>query len=98
MTNLDLVLARLDGVRPHGDSAFMARCPAHDDRTPSLSVGADRQGKVLLNCFAGCEAEEILSALDLAFTDLFPEEPGKPSSASSPWDPFRDGHVAAAYP
>lgn len=40
----------------------MCRCPAHDDRSPSLSVRAGRS-RLLLHCFAGCDAGEILRAL-----------------------------------
>ena len=32
------ILDRLDGVRPTGDGRWIARCPAHDDRSPSLSI------------------------------------------------------------
>src|SRR5947209_7140585 len=41
----------------------MCRCPAHDDRTPSLSVRPGRT-RLLLHCFAGCEASAILRALE----------------------------------
>ncbi len=40
----------------------MARCPAHDDRTPSLGVSLGR-GAILLHCFAGCDQESVLAAL-----------------------------------
>ena len=40
----------------------LCRCPAHDDRTPSLSVRAGRT-RLLLHCFAGCTASDILRAL-----------------------------------
>jgi putative DNA primase/helicase len=40
-------------------------CPAHDDRTPSLSVRLGRT-RLLLHCFAGCDAAEILRALGSA--------------------------------
>lgn len=40
----------------------MARCPAHDDRTPSLSVSLGRQA-ILFHCFAGCEQQSVLAAL-----------------------------------
>lgn len=40
----------------------ICRCPAHDDRSPSLSVRAGRS-RLLLHCFAGCTAGEILRAL-----------------------------------
>lgn len=48
-------------------------CPAHDDDSPSLSVGEGEDGKVLLNCFGGCSVDAIAGALDLSKTDLFPE-------------------------
>ena len=51
------VLARLAAVRPNGERSWMARCPAHDDRNPSLSVSEGEGGRVLFNCFAGCAAE-----------------------------------------
>ncbi len=55
----------------------MWQCPAHDDRTPSLGVKHDGS-KVLLNCYAGCDFENIVGALDLSPRDLF-DEPHKPS-------------------
>lgn len=50
------------------------QCPAHDDGSPSLSVGyrKDRKG-VVLNCHAGCSAEDVVAALGLTMTDLFDE-------------------------
>ena len=41
----------------------MARCPAHQDRTPSLSIGAADDGKVLIHCHAGCSQEFVIAAL-----------------------------------
>lgn len=55
-------LARLEGVRPCGDY-LIARCPAHDDRTPSLSVRAGERGEAWFRCFAGCDYEAIIAAL-----------------------------------
>ena len=46
-----------------GPNGGMCRCPAHDDRTPSLSVRPGRT-RLLLHCFAGCDATAILRALD----------------------------------
>lgn len=48
----------------------MTHCPAHEDRTPSLSIKADGE-QVLLHCFAGCPTTTILEALSLTFADLF---------------------------
>jgi hypothetical protein len=55
----------------------MCRCPAHDDRTPSLSVRPGRT-RLLFHCFAGCEASEVLRALE-AGRLLQPCTPAAPS-------------------
>lgn len=76
---LDRVLSRLEGARRSG-SRWIARCPAHEDRNPSLSVGLGAGGCVLLHCFVGCAPEAIASALGLSMRDLYPERRGLPRS------------------
>jgi hypothetical protein len=68
------LVARLPGARrtPKG---WEARCPAHDDKTASLSVGEGADGRVLLKCFAGCTFNAIVSALGVRPADLFPPKP-----------------------
>lgn len=73
---IDALLAVLDGVRETGHGKFVARCPAHDDRSPSLAVKSCDDGRVLLHCFAGCETEDVLSAVGLIFSDIMPEHIG----------------------
>jgi hypothetical protein len=55
------IVERLDGTwrRDKG----MCCCPAHDDRTPSLSVTLGRKA-ILFHCFAGCSNEDVIAALD----------------------------------
>jgi hypothetical protein len=72
MPPIEKVLARLPNPKPYGDS-YKARCPAHDDGNPSLSIGIGDDGRVLLKCFAGCPAEAIVNALGLTMADLFPD-------------------------
>jgi putative DNA primase/helicase len=55
-------IARALGGRPIG-GVWMARCPAHDDRTPSLSIRHADDGKVLVHCHAGCDQERVIAAL-----------------------------------
>lgn len=55
------------------DHKLVARCPAHDDRSPSLSVSEGIDGRVLLWCFAGCATEDVIKSLGLTWTDLFPK-------------------------
>ncbi len=70
MMPVDLVLDRLEGVKER-DKGYQALCPAHEDREPSLSVSEGEEGKAILNCFAGCEAEEIVASIGLKMKDLF---------------------------
>ena len=69
------VLSRVQAAKPNG-RGWMARCPAHDDRTPSLSIAQGDDGRVLLHCHAGCEHRAIAAALDLNEQDLFPPAEG----------------------
>lgn len=55
-------LARALGGRKAG-AAWMARCPVHDDREPSLSIADARGGKVLVRCHAGCDQRDVIAAL-----------------------------------
>jgi hypothetical protein len=66
----DLV-ARLEKVRKAGDRSWSARCPAHADKGPSLRV-TDKDGMILIHCFAGCGAADVAAALGLSLSDLFP--------------------------
>jgi len=70
------LLARdgLKDVRRQGDG-YIARCPAHDDRTPSLSISKGEDGRILLHCWAGCATAAVLAALNLTWADLFTERP-----------------------
>lgn len=76
---VEIVLERLEqsGCEPKPvGRGWLARCPAHDDRRPSLSVGeADDGVTVLLHCHAGCKTSDIVRALGLGLADLFAREP-----------------------
>jgi putative DNA primase/helicase len=74
--NVAQVLCKLQQVRLAGDG-WIARCPAHDDRNPSLSVG-ERDGKILLHCFAGCAAHAVCDAAGIEIRDLFTVNTSEP--------------------
>ncbi len=63
-------LAILHGVKEAQGGQFMALCPAHNDRKPSLSI-KQLDGKILVRCFAGCELTDILKPVGLNSRDLF---------------------------
>lgn len=70
--NLDNILNKLTKVKRTGNDQFMACCPAHDDRTPSLAIKDAGDGKIIFNCLAGCAKENILGALGLGWEDIMP--------------------------
>ncbi len=61
--SINILLSRLEGVRCAGTGKWVARCPAHDDSNPSLSITHADSGKILLHCFAGCTYRDILTAV-----------------------------------
>jgi hypothetical protein len=65
------VLDRLTGVKQTAPGRWMARCPAHEDRSPSLSIRETEQGSCLLHCFGGCPNGDVLAAIGLRMSDLF---------------------------
>lgn len=81
------LIDRLDGVRQTGAGRWIARCPAHEDRRPSLSIRELDDGRVLMHDFAGCSVHEVLAAVGLEMSDLFPERTahqGKPERRPFP--------------
>jgi hypothetical protein len=73
---MDLVLDRLNAKRVR-QGRYMAECPnpAHNDRSPSLSISHGSGGRTLVYCFGGCHLEDILRAAGLAKSDLFDGPP-----------------------
>jgi putative DNA primase/helicase len=77
------VLSLIEDAKPSAGAGWIARCPAHDDCTPSLSITEGREGRALLKCHAGCQTEAIAAALGLNLRDLFVSASPSPSRASS---------------
>jgi len=69
-----MIISSLKKVRKNSNDSWMACCPSHEDRTQSLSIKELPDGTVLINCFAGCGANEIIEALGLEISELFPED------------------------
>jgi putative DNA primase/helicase len=90
------VISRLDEVSGRGDERT-ARCPAHDDNRPSLSVARGDEHPVVFNCFAGCTTEEIVSALGLDWSDVCEGDLGEERKQfeKAPWE---HGRHVETYP
>ena len=69
---IEQLLSRLHDVKKTGAGKWLCRCPSHEDKSPSLAI-ADKDGRILINCFAGCETIDVLGAVGLTFDDLFPD-------------------------
>ena len=86
MPPIDVVLGALEefgGAPRQRSNGWTAKCPAHRDRKPSLSISVGEDGRVLLNCHAGCDAEHICSVLGLKMRDLFSIGPNGAASKLS---------------
>lgn len=72
----EALLSRLEKVKA-SQGGWVACCPAHHDKSPSLSVRELDDGRVLVHCFAGCSVEEIVSAVGMDMGALFPDDQPK---------------------
>ncbi len=79
---IENLLSRLDKVRNRGGGKWMASCPCHTDKTPSLAIKEDG-GTILLHCFSQqCSPQEICSSIGIEITELFP--PSEKFDANQP--------------
>ena len=71
MTPVERLLEKLLDAKQVGKH-WKARCPAHDDHNPSLSITEGDDGRVLLHCHSGCPTQKIVAAMGLKMRDLMP--------------------------
>lgn len=88
MKGVGELLNRLQKVKTLRDKSWMAACPAHADKTPSLHINV-KEDVILLTCHAGCSAESIMATLGMNMRDLFITE-GTP-------EPVKPGKIVATY-
>lgn len=81
---LSRVLPRLHDVKAAGQGKYLALCPAHDDKRHSLSVTTGKDGRVLLNCHAGCAFAAIVGAMGITQSDTFADAPRSQPGAVAP--------------
>ena len=83
MLTFEELLSRFERVSRSGSAKARARCPAHEDRNPSLSLWHDPDtGRHNLKCHAGCDRDTVLGAVGLSWKDVTPPKPGQDSD---PW-------------
>ena len=89
------LIARLDGIRETGAGQWIARCPAHDDRSPSLSI-KQVDDRVLIHCFAGCEVGDVMASIGLTLADLYDRPLAHHKAPLSAYQRHRHGQAAEA--
>ena len=82
--SIETLLSKLDKVKPNGQNKFLALCPAHPDKSPSLAIKQADNGKILIHCFAGCQVTDIVAAVGLELSDLMPDDPTYKKSSKPP--------------
>ncbi len=71
--SIHTLIERLPAAVSTGTGTWRARCPSHDSKGRTLAIKHAQDGTVLLNCFAGCSALEVVQAVGMSMGDLFPE-------------------------
>lgn len=71
---IDNVLSRFEGVKSTGKNRWICKCSAHQDKSPSLAISVEDDGRILMKCFAGCDTYSILQSAGLDWQDVFPSD------------------------
>jgi hypothetical protein len=85
---LEAILAKFPAAKRNG-KGWQAKCPAHEDKKPSLSISAGDDGRTVLHCHAGCSVQAVCEAVGLRLSDLFPDKSKRNSHA---------GKIVTIYP
>lgn len=89
-TPIDRVLAHVPDAKRSG-KGWTTRCPAHDDRNASLSIGVGDDGRALVHCHAGCDTAAIVGTWGMTMADLMPDAAVAPRHRhQNPVKPVRD--------
>lgn len=89
-------LSRCEKVRATVNGTWIACCPGHEDKNPSMTVRELEDGRVLVHCFAGCDVEQILGAVGMDFDALFPDKPPRADHIAPLRRPFPASDVLEA--
>jgi putative DNA primase/helicase len=84
-----------ESLRKAGDQRWQCLCPAHaDHRTKSLCIGVGDDGRILVDCKAGCKVDDVCKSLDIKLSDLFPDAKDGVSKRRLP----KETKVSRSYP
>ena len=86
--NINDFLSYFEKSYRSGKDEYQWLCPAHHDKTASLSIKNLPDERILIHCFAGCAANDILEAVGLTFDDIVPKRLGDFKPVSKPFNPY----------
>ena len=86
--NINDFLGYFEKSHRSGKDEYQCLCPAHNDKTASLSIKNLPDERILIHCFAGCAANDILEAVGLTFDDIVPKRLGDFKPVSKPFNPY----------
>jgi hypothetical protein len=86
--NINDFLSYFEKSYRSGKDEYQCLCPAHQDKTASLSIKNLPDERILIHCFAGCAANDILEAVGLTFDDIVPKRLGDFKPVSKPFNPY----------
>lgn len=86
--NINDFLSYFEKSYRSGKDEYQCLCPAHNDKTASLSIKNLPDERILIHCFAGCAANDILEAVGLTFEDIVPKRLGDFKPVSKPFNPY----------
>ena len=71
--DIEKIISKLEYCKQVAPEKWLARCPSHNDKSPSLSI-RDNGDRILINCFAGCGALDVLNAIGCDWADVMPKD------------------------
>lgn len=84
---IEKILTKLKKVKPTGSGKFIAMCPLHNSKSQSLAL-KEVDDRVIIHCFGGCATADVLNAIGLSFSDLFPERIPGPTAPKTKFPKF----------
>lgn len=87
--NIESFIVFFDKVHRSGkEKEYICLCPAHNDKQASLSLKELSDGRILIHCFAGCSALNVLDAVGLEFSDIIPDKIGEFKPQTKSFNPY----------
>jgi CHC2 zinc finger len=94
---IENLLSKLEKVRSKGRGKWVACCPAHADKSPSLAITEIQDGTILIHCFGKCSITEITDAIGLSVADLFPKSDDVSVNGRGLKRPFSTSQILPAF-